>query len=59
MHEVCSDISTQDFLTTISQWSSIVNKQLCNSTSMVQQYGNIIDAFEEQKQLLTFSNKDT
>ena len=37
IQELCTGISTKDYLLTTFQWSQIVNKQFCGSKLLVQQ----------------------
>ena len=49
--KLCAGIKAQSYLTTTFQWSQIVNKQLCDSKLLVQQYQELITAFEQQEHL--------
>ena len=60
IHELCTSLSTKDYLTATFMWSSIVNKQLRDSKLWSQQCKDLITKFEEQNSYTTMmcTNKD-
>ena len=51
IQELCSEITTDDHLTTTFKWSRIINQQLQNSTQQVQNYKDLIIDLEEVKHM--------